>query len=596
MSRKAGKIFEIGMWILLGMTVLSGVKAVFVSLDIDESYAVAQAYRMVRGDRLIMDMWEPHQFSAFLSALFAAPYIWITGTTDYLLIYLRVVGICIHVGLGIGLYRLLRRRFDRLFCLLLLLLHLNFLPKWVQLPEFEVMHYWFLLAIFLLLGGYFEKDKPGGPGQLLCPFAAGICLAGCVLCYPTMLLLYPFYLFGICMLERQYHHRRGGAVWRGGLFFTAGCLVSGLFLLGYLFSYMSLSELRLYLGYIFLDTSHTTYTQAEKWRIYLGQWGQEGLQYLIDLLVAAGILLIGWLVRRMCRKKKEPAAKNVEWWGVVLFLIAALEMQWIAVYGFLLDDQNQFYQQLRYIAVLLPGLYLAVRYRRQMAMWLYLCVLPGFVSLPAVLFITNMNTNVSYSKAFLGVLGAFLICYQYGKEVVCGEKRSRLLAGLQGFTALSMLIGLFVCRLLLVRVTGCLPVTILAPMEQMTAGPEKGIFILRDTARVWNDNYQQLEGLVEAGDRMLYFGAENLIYVAADCEIAAPSTQGTTVYNEMYLYYYEEHPERKPNVIVLDKTYSGESIYPYSYENQTLLDWLAEEYADAERIETDYMTILRIEE
>ena len=58
-------------YIVLALLTLIGiVKALFVSIDVDESYAVAQAYRLVTGDKLMYDMWEPHQFSAFLPAIF----------------------------------------------------------------------------------------------------------------------------------------------------------------------------------------------------------------------------------------------------------------------------------------------------------------------------------------------------------------------------------------------------------------------------------------------------------------------------------------------------------------------------------------------
>ena len=125
--------------LLAGLTALAFARAIWISLDIDESYAVACAYRLTRGDRLIRDMWEPHQLSAFLPALFAAPYIWIRGNTDCLVIYLRLIGILIHTGMGIFLYRQIKRSTDRRFAFCMLLLHLNYLPKWVQMPEFELM-------------------------------------------------------------------------------------------------------------------------------------------------------------------------------------------------------------------------------------------------------------------------------------------------------------------------------------------------------------------------------------------------------------------------------------------------------------------------
>ena len=41
------------------LTLIGIVKGLFVSLDVDESYSVAMAYRLVTGDKLVLDMWEP---------------------------------------------------------------------------------------------------------------------------------------------------------------------------------------------------------------------------------------------------------------------------------------------------------------------------------------------------------------------------------------------------------------------------------------------------------------------------------------------------------------------------------------------------------
>ena len=48
-------------------------KSVYVSADIDESYAFTMAVRIAGGERMFIDLWEPHQMSAFLYA----PLVWI---------------------------------------------------------------------------------------------------------------------------------------------------------------------------------------------------------------------------------------------------------------------------------------------------------------------------------------------------------------------------------------------------------------------------------------------------------------------------------------------------------------------------------------
>ena len=224
------------------LTALAFIKAILVSLDIDESYAVALGYRLARGDRLMRDLWEPHQFSALPAAFFAAPYIWIRGNTEYLVIWLRIAGALIHLGLGVLLYRRLWGSAGKFPAYMIMVLHLNFLPKWIQMPEFELIHYWCLLGIFLVLHAYYTG---GGKGRIL-P-AVGGCLYVCsILCYPTMFLLYPFYILAMCMLERQYCGAAGRKIGKSGVLFTGGAFLSGAARLVFLFSYIYFCDLRRY--------------------------------------------------------------------------------------------------------------------------------------------------------------------------------------------------------------------------------------------------------------------------------------------------------------------------------------------------------------
>lgn len=588
--------------VLIGLTLLSFVKAIWISLDIDESYAIASAYRMVRGDRLIRDMWEPHQFSAFLAALFAAPYIWIRGNTDYLVIYLRIIGVLIHTGMGALLYRQLGKNMNRFFAFCIMILHLNYLPKWVQMPEFELMHYWCLLGIFLVLHAYFVGEKSG----MHLPFFGGCLLSGSMLCYPTMILLYPFYIFAICLLERQCHVARGIKQWRSSVFFTLGAFLSGAAFLVYLFSYMSLDELIRYISYIFLDTSHGVYTMGEKWAMYLKQIQEQAGFYGWYLLLAAGITLVlglisGVVLRRNIFSRNSPKSRGMVTgvWSVAITVLAlaGLLMQIKGICGFLFEDRNQFFFQARYMAVLPPALLIGIRFHRKMAVWLYLCVVPGFMSVVAVLFMTNMDTNTTYAKAFLGVLGSLLILYQCGRENWENSYGKKVFSVLSYALGGMLLAGFLVCRLILIRVSGCLPITIRASLEKMENGPEKGIYVLADTAEIWNDNYRELEDYIDREDRVLYIGAEGLIYVKLEALLATPSTQGTVVYNEMFLRYYEEHPDRVPNVIVYDKTFGENPVYSlyygYSLQNPEFFQWIEENYRDARKTETGHMIILK---
>lgn len=591
--------------ILIILTLLSFLKGIWVSLDIDESYAIAVGYRMVKGDRLIRDMWEPHQFSGFLTALFIAPYMWIRGNTDYLVVYLRIAGILIHTGLGLALYQLLRKNVCHFFAFCITFLHLNFLPKWIQMPEFELMHYWCLLGIFLVLYAYFMSEKP----RILFPFIGG-CLQVCsMLCYPTMILLYPFYILALCTLERQYFKAGRRSFWKSSFFFSLGALLSGCIFLAYLFSYMSLNEFTHYISYIFMDTSHGFYTMEEKWTNYFQQIQKQMQTYSRYALLAAGIILAVCMIYRIIKSRKNLSGdrtdRTMKFVSVTdilpavcaALLLSGLLMQGKAICGFLFLNKNQFFLQIRYIIFLLPAILLGIRYYRKMSVWLYLCVIPSIVSVAAVLLMTNMDTNSTYAKAFLGVIGSLLLLDQYSREIINNFFWKSFFTFLRYTAGIMLLAGLLVCRLILLRVSGCLPVTVLASLEKMESGPEKGIWIPSDIAEIWNDNYRELEKYVTKEDKVLYIGAENLIYIKMEALPATPSTQGTTVYNEMFLYYYEEHPDRVPNVIVYDKTFGENPAYAISYtlslQNPIFFEWIEENYGDGEKIETEHMILLK---
>lgn len=45
-------------------------KNLFIGADTDEGYGIMVGYRLAMGDRLLLEMWEPHQTSAIFTAVF----------------------------------------------------------------------------------------------------------------------------------------------------------------------------------------------------------------------------------------------------------------------------------------------------------------------------------------------------------------------------------------------------------------------------------------------------------------------------------------------------------------------------------------------
>ncbi len=51
-------------YLLLAGSIAAAIKCIFVSLQMDEEYAISMSYRMLLGDKMLSQIWDPHQTSA----------------------------------------------------------------------------------------------------------------------------------------------------------------------------------------------------------------------------------------------------------------------------------------------------------------------------------------------------------------------------------------------------------------------------------------------------------------------------------------------------------------------------------------------------
>ena len=101
-----------------------------------------------------------------------------------------------------------------------------------------------------------------------------------------------------------------------------------------------------------------------------------------------------------------------------------------------------------------------------------------------------------------------------------------------------------------------------------------------------------LTGEVSPEDRLLYIGGENIVYLWTGAGVATPSTQGTNAYNEMFLRYYEKHPEKMPTVIAVDKELGENPVYYDSPQNHIIYEWM-EQKGYQEVLDAAYMKLYR---
>jgi len=412
--------------------------------------------------------------------------------------------------------------------------------------------------------------------------------------YPTLILLYPVYVAGIIVLERKVRkisQQTGDvkAIFLDILWFTLGALIPGMIFVIYLLSYMSPNEFMRYVAYIFQDESHTLVSTSDKWKIF-------GADFVEIIKNNIAYVVISFFIHRLLGRKWKLFGRFVPTFIMLISLTQA--------FGCLFGNQNQFYMTWRFFVIGVCGLVLALQYsdsRISAIMWF--AVLPGFVTVLSVLIMTNMDMNTSIAKMFISVIGCVLILHFYpvksdrasdnAEDKLQAERKLRYRTGDVHVAAICMLAGLFVCKLIQIRVSGCTETTIMAPLTRIQEGPAAGIYMLADEATVLEDDYRELTTILTPEDKLLYIGSENIVYLWTDAQVATPSTQGTNAYNQMFIDYYKEHPEKMPTVIVKDKELGQNPAYYNSPQNYILYDWIEEEFGYTECLETNYMTIYR---
>lgn len=578
-SNQYNYIEKMLVWAVLLGTLLAAVKSIFISLDIDECYALAVGYRLATGERFFMDLWESHQLGSFFLAPFFKMFLCLTGSTDYVVIFCRILGTIGHALIGFYFYTTIRKRVSGFVGVLLFALHMNFLPKWLTLPEFELQQYWFILLAFAFMYRFFDglhADEVRKRGYLM---AAGVMLVFQMFSYPTLILLYPLYVIGIIVLEHQYRMGCKKDCYLDVLWFTLGALIPGLIFIGYLFSYMSLQEFMTYVSYIFQDESHTLVSTSDKWKIF-------GADFVKIIKNTIGYIVIAFFLHRLIGRKCKLFGQFVP----TLIILLSLAQ----TFGCLFGNQNQFYMIWRFFVIGVCGLYLALQKEDKTAgCILWFSILPGFLTVLSVLIMTNMDINTSIAKMFISVVGCVLLLCILPTETNEKQELFKQNEGAIKFMLLCMLAGLFVCKLVQIRVSGCTETTVMAPLTKIANGPAAGIYMLSDEATVLEDDYKELTTRLTNEDKLLYIGSENIVYLWTDAAVATPSTQGTNAYNQMFIDYYKVHPDKMPNVIVKDKELGQNPAYYNSPQNTILFDWIEKEFGYTECVETNYMTIYR---
>lgn len=544
-------------------------KNLLIGTDTDEGYGIMVGYRLAMGDRLLLDMWEPHQTSAIFTALFIGPFVRLTGGVNYLNLFLRVVFFPIQAGVSVFLYKTIRKtapRVDASVAALMGLLYYVTTPKSIFIPEYSNLHNWFFSLMVLCLLRYFgTKDSEGSrvEGKLGYLVLAGIFMTCDVLAYPSMVLVF-LCCMGFLLL------RKSKRKVREVLAYALPCVLSAGVMLGYLLTYMTPQIMMQMIGEILGEGSHQTST-ADKLLLWFGSLGKV-LAILLAALLIAG--LIRWIVENKMKKQLPELLRQP---GMLFFLIA-----FVVQIGFwLFSSFNAIYPQLLLMALSLEGIYIYLQKDRSETLF-FRWILLVFVNYIAVLLLSNWEPMLLNTYLIMGAeAGVTALSYYWQKTSAYGKKALQVLC-------LCLVLGNAFSYTYLILGSQEYHASVIRNVRGINRkGLRAGILTDYMTAYRYNNNMEIWQEAVPDGSTVLYVGPSQFYCMLGEHTQASPDTICSMIYDERLLDYWELHPERYPDVVVFESSYGD-----IRQEGDNFIwHWLMEDFQPAERKDYPYIAV-----
>lgn len=529
MTQRKTKALWAVLAVLCGLVML---RTAFTGLEIDEEYALSLGYRLVSGDRLFATMWEPHQLSALPAAALLAVYLGVTGTTTGVLLFFRLVVLACKAAMSWVFYREFRRDLGRSGAALAALVLFLYIPKWFLGPDYTGQQFHFTVAAFLCLHHYVTR----GFRRPWLVVLGAVCACFSFLAYPQSAAAFPFLWVGLVVLGRRGGEKRFLGIPRGAWLLLGSCAVCGGAFLIWALQGMGF-DLGAFLervGLILHDPQYS-FTAAERLAL-LAQQALPVVRSLLWPLLGAAVLcaVVRW------RRGALPGGVSLLLgsWGA----LAALQCTVRAVADGSLDER-----QFVPVAVL-AGAWAFWRARRQpgAAELFWLGYLPGLAAYAFILRSTLLGLPATFMYLTWPALCGLVL-------LVRAEARPARWAGYAALGA--MLVFLAVCRVWCVETTGWKSADVTdTPLVQIETGPAKGIWADEKAADMQECLYEALEPY--AGQQLLQAIGEQhgLGFLMADgtLTVGQASVISGTDSDPRFVQYYEEMPEKLPDVILYD--------------------------------------------
>lgn len=498
----------------------------------DEMYFIGTSERIFRGEKILIDEWNPtQQLCSFLLHPIYCLIRTMLGSTEGIVMASRFVYLVYAGVLTLFFYLRFQRRGYASFGPALLFA--IFAPFSICAMSYNSIEFGILPVLLAVLSADMEHSVPE---YILC----GILLAVIVLANPFAVLMYAGYGL-ICLIATLRARKRGtrpeGALqFRNFLWMTLGAGIIFILFLTFIFQRGTLSEMLANVPHIVGDSEHQEGYLYKTWRYFHlcfknYRWMFVGLAFVYG---ATGL----------DKKRYEHSL-------VYMVLASVCVVPYLIYYGFIFEHITVNYQMLPLAFWCLEAYFVTERKDKRLFHWWYL---------PAMLFTMIVQYATNTGIVTLSVAYGMCSCVGliFAADWVREEKTRRLEHGAAGrWKAVSCCVAL----VLVVQFVGTFWLRMTydwgderswALTAKMERGPLKGVHTTSEMAEWYGKVLGELDALqLTSEDELMVVGVAPWIYLYVDAGCGNYSTWQVHEGSTQLYDYYALHPDKFPDVVYM---------------------------------------------
>ena len=170
----------------------------------DEPFNIGQAFRTIQGNVYLVENWDYFQTGDSFLTPFLFVFYKITGSTEGIILFARIVFIVLQVILAVFVFRILSRFFDRVHSLFAATVYITAVSQLIYSMWYDNWESYFrLIGLFLVFLVTASSESISPKRSYILIFTAGIAHACMVYAYPTMIIVYLYVLVFLFFYRRK---------------------------------------------------------------------------------------------------------------------------------------------------------------------------------------------------------------------------------------------------------------------------------------------------------------------------------------------------------------------------------------------------------